>query len=123
MSGAETPRERSQSLRDRSVAFLKAALDALTGDGYDGLSAEAENELYLRADEIEHETDLSGHDAIVVAGMEQGLNDKQIGIGIGRNRSTVRRVKYRLRQRRRDLSGEQEAVGATGDVLDGAFGD
>lgn len=62
-------------------------------------------EVERKAEEIHARTDLSSHEATVLAATAEGWDDGDIGWLIGRSVLTVRRIQRRLRQRRRDRPG------------------
>lgn len=113
MRGAQTALTAIRRIRDGLVAIISSPLTSPPP----GLDVDTEEKLYRRAEEIEYETDLSSRESVVLAGDEMGLSDKQIALAIGRGRDTVRRVKYDLRRRRRQIAEEIETIEATKETL------
>lgn len=70
-----------------------------------------------RAEELEHGTRLSWHEAAVLAGDELGATNRRIGRVIGRGDGTIRKIRYDIREKRRELEDEQDIDEQTLDVL------
>lgn len=70
------------------------------------------------AQRIEYETEFSGREAVVLAGMKHGISEDDIATELGDCVSMVRRVKSNLRQRKIELEDEIGEKKRTLDTLD-----
>lgn len=70
-----------------------------------------------KAEELEHGTDLSWHEAVVLVGDELDASNRTIGRIIGRGDATITEIRYDLREKRRNLADETRDGERTLDVL------
>lgn len=75
------------------------------------MDPQKENDIYHEADRIRDETGLGGHESIILACLDRGIEDNEtIGDLIGRTPSRVATLRGRLRRKKRETSAMSSAL-------------